>query len=138
MIQCSFAAIKDSLIISIVVEKPERYKDEMVQCKQSRKSSHIQWCATLIKLYKVGRYNQVSYNLRCTNTQKRWKTTSTDLQQKRNLQHILLRVSKIKFQSTKRVFFYNGVVDYNKPSSELRSELNYDSFCLKLDLFLSS
>ena len=50
--------------------------------------------------------------------------------------NIILRVPKIKLESTKRAFFYNGVVAYNALLLKLRTEDDYNSFCKKLDLLL--
>ena len=50
--------------------------------------------------------------------------------------YIMLRVPKITLESTKRAFFYNGVVAYNALPLELRTETNYGIFCKKLDLLL--
>ena len=54
----------------------------------------------------------------------------------RNNNNIMLRVPKIKLESTKRAFFYNGVVAYNTSRLEFRTETNYGIFCKKLDLLL--
>ena len=50
--------------------------------------------------------------------------------------NIMLRVPKIKLESTKRAFFYYGVVAYNTLPLELRTETNYGIFCKNLDLLL--
>ena len=50
--------------------------------------------------------------------------------------NIILKVPKIKLESTKRAFFYNGIVVYNTLPLGLRTETNYNSFCKKLDLLL--
>ena len=50
--------------------------------------------------------------------------------------NIILRVPETKLESTKRAFFYNGVVVYNTLPLGLRTETNYNSFCKKLDFLL--
>ena len=48
----------------------------------------------------------------------------------------MLRVPKIILESTKRAFFYNGVVAYNTLPLELRTETNHGIFCKTLHLLL--
>ena len=50
----------------------------------------------------------------------------------------ILRTPKIKLESTKKAFYYNGAVVYNSLPLEIRTEATYHDFCKKLDIYLNS
>ena len=50
----------------------------------------------------------------------------------------ILGTPKIKLESAKKAFFYNGAVVYNSLPLEIRTEATYHDFCKKLDIYLNS
>ena len=50
----------------------------------------------------------------------------------------ILRTPKIKLESTKKTFYYNGAVVYNSLPLEIKTEATYHDFCKKLDIYSNS
>ena len=48
-----------------------------------------------------------------------------------------LGTPKVKLESTKKTFYYNGAVEYNSLPLRIRTEATYHDFCKKLDIYLN-
>ena len=50
----------------------------------------------------------------------------------------ILRTPKIKLESTKKAFYYNGAMVYNSLPLQIRTEATYHDLCKKLYIYLNS